>query len=127
MKAYNERQKLLEESGAWTHKPINRFTRFIYLLDLIKKNPQVYSKFSIAESNLILQKLREQYIYFVIKDNQFIQTEIPTIDVICAFYKIFTTVFNPIKLRRFNVHEITQEEEEQCYNKLMTLFTPLDI
>lgn len=120
--AYNRRKNLLENSGAWTHKPINHFTRFIYLLDLIKKNPQVCSKFSMEESSLILRNLHKQYVYYVIKDNQFIQKEIPTIDVIYAFYKIFTTVFNPMHFRRIKVSEITQEEEEQYYNKLMNLF-----
>lgn len=127
LEAYNKRKSFLEVTGPRMHKPINHFTRFIYLLDLIKKNPQIYNPthgmLKNIHSKYILKHLNnKEYLYYVIKDNQFIKKEIPTINIIYAFYNIFTNVFNPTYIKKYLDIEITQEEEEQYYNILMSSF-----
>ena len=136
LKAYNERKTLLEVAGPRMHKPINHFTRFIYLLDLIKKNPQIYPEGSVsnADSKLILKHLaKKEYVYYVIREGQFIQKEIPTIKIIYAFYNIFTKVFNPrfiptLQIRQEEIYvnvkilQITQEQEKIYYDGLMSFF-----
>lgn len=136
LEAYNKRKNLLEVAGPRMHKPINHFTRFIYLLDLIKKNPAIYPEGSVpnADSKLILKHLaKREYVYYVIREDQFIQKEIPTIQIIYAFYNIFTKVFNPrfipaLQIKQEDVYvnakilQITQEEEAKYYAELMGSF-----
>lgn len=125
VRAYNERKVLLDVAGPVMHKPINHLTRFIYLLDLIKKNPQIYTDNSLTQSeqHLILKHFVKSYSYYVIKNDEFIINNIQSINIIYAFYHIFMHIFNP-RFIRINepILEITEEQETKYYNELMSLF-----
>jgi len=125
LEAYSKRKILLDVVGPRMHKPVNHFTRFIYLLDLIKKNPQIYQFKDATDRNInstIVKYLSKEYIYYVIKENKFIKKEIPTIAIIYAFYNIFTIILNPIYITKLKIEVITQKEEQQYYDRLMSLF-----
>ena len=121
VRAYNQRQYLLEAVGPKMHKPMNHLTRFIYLLDLIKKYPKIY--FDIVDVEDILQHIMPSYSYYIIKNDKLIIKNIRTIEIIYAFYYMFKTTYEIIEEKLGeNLKHISQYEEKQYYDKLINLF-----
>jgi hypothetical protein len=137
LEAYKKREREVHVEGPRRHKPINHITRIIYLLNLIKYNPDVYDRFHDAQKRLIylsiLKNIVPSYVYYKIINDEFVINTINTIDIIYAFYTLFVnklmmTHYAPNNLQilskkiKHTISEIPVNKEEEYYNSLMTLF-----
>jgi hypothetical protein len=133
LEAYKKREYEAEIEGPRRHKPINHITRIIYLLNLIKNNPDVYdsllSQIKGVIRGQILKQIVSSYVYYKIINDEFILNNINTIDIVYAFYTLFVKLMQiPMYIKSLSkkinstINEISKNEEEKKYNSLMTLF-----
>jgi len=135
--AYIKRQNLLIENKIDTrHKGLNHILRFIYLLDLIKQNPNIfyeltmnstinsvnYDKRTIA---LNLNKtLLNSYIIYIYIDGKNIYKKIETKYIFKAFQSLILDFFKTSRLptRSKELLSETTLTEEKMYNILSRFF-----
>ena len=134
LSAYNEREFEAYNEGPKQHKPINHITRFIYLLDLLKNNPNMYDSLDRQKKINILADIKTKmipsYLYYKVINKKFTLVTINTIDIIYAFYSVFCKLMQQnsrgfVTLSKNINNEITkisQDEENNKYNSLITLF-----
>jgi hypothetical protein len=133
LEAYKKREHEAEIEGPRRHKPINHITRIIYLLNLIKNNPDVYDSLPAQKKGVIrgqiLKQIVSSYVYYKIINDEFILNNISTIDIVYAFYTLFVKLMQiPMYVKSLSkkinntINEISKNEEEKNYNSLMTLF-----
>jgi len=136
LEAYEKRKVLLTDQrrGELSHKPRNHFCRFIYLLTLFKYYPDFYNNLDRHEINVInsniLNLIQPEYSYYIVKKGVLEEVIVKTIDVIYAFYSVFENMkINPGNWKRIGrkigvepIEKISQEQESQAYNKLLSLF-----
>ena len=76
LEAYKKREFEAEIEGPRRHKPINHITRIIYLLDLLKKYPNIYDILTQQMKGIIRTTIMYQivpsYVYYKIINDKFI-------------------------------------------------------
>lgn len=134
LEAYKKREFELKQEGPRRHKPINHITRVIYLLDLIKNNPDIFDKLGLQRKQLIGNSIEKQmvpsYTYYKVINNNFVLVSINTINIIYAFYALFVKIFLTriqyfIKKNQINNQLISEDpinEEEKYYAELTNMF-----
>ncbi len=134
LRAYKERISLLKDERELSHKPRNHFCRFIYLLTLFKYYPDFYNNLdNLEKTNIngeILRFIYPEYSFYIVKQGILKEVIIKTINVIYAFYSVFenTMKIHPINWKRIGkkigaeIEQISQEQETEEYNKLLSLF-----
>ena len=134
LEAYKKREFEAQTEGPRRHKPINHITRIIYLLDLLKTYPDIYDSLNVTKKNSlsysIINQIVPSYVYYKIINNEFILNNINTIDIIYAFYKLFVKLMQMTQIQivrlvkkiQGTITPITDAEEQNYYNSLMSLF-----
>lgn len=128
LEAYKKRKHLIIATKEdKRHKAFNHIFRIIYLLDLIKKYPEMYDTISYNSKSyirkVISDNLDNSYIFYVYVNGQNIYKKIDTKYILKAFERIFIKLMlNSVPSKYSNMLRNVRISEDDMYEALSNFF-----